>query len=220
MDSMDRREFCQLAIRNLCSTAAVVSLCKTDIAGARSDQNTKASVGDASTEIVDKWILQWQQEAIANKSIDGPLDVRRFLDPMYVLLAPIHWSSNSKLPDFLPVTAPRGFVTDFASVPRVFWSIFRPDGNYAYAAAIHDYLYWQQDRPKKEADLIFRSVMDDLNITDIQKTILFEAVNKFGNSAWSGDAHLKSDGEKRILRLLPENSNVTWAQWKNRPDVF
>lgn len=220
MDRMARREFCQDAIRSLCSTVVVGSLCRTDFAGAQSSQNTEAFDAKASAEKVDRWILQWQNEATVDKSIKGPLDVRRFLDPVYVLIAPIHWSSNSKPPDFPPVTAPRGFVTDFASVPRVFWSIFRPDGNYAYAAAIHDYLYWLQDRPKKEADLIFRSVMDDLNITDIQKAILYEAVDKFGNSAWTEDANLKAKGEKRILRHLPENSDVTWAEWKNRPNVF
>jgi len=217
---MDRRAFGQVAIRKLSSAVVVVSLGNTVFARAQSSQNPEAFDNKASAEKIDRWILQWQDEATVDKSIKGPLDVRRFLDPVYVLIAPIHWSSNSEPARFAPVTAPRGFVTDFASVPRVFWSIFRPDGNYAYAAAIHDYLYWQQDRPKKEADLIFRSVMDDLNITDSQKTILYEAVNKFGNSAWTEDANLKAKGEKRVLRQLPENSDVTWAEWKNRPNVF
>lgn len=34
-----------------------------------------------------------------------------------------------------------GFVTDFASVPRIFWVLFPPaTGNYVQAAVLHDYL--------------------------------------------------------------------------------
>lgn len=38
------------------------------------------------------------------------------------------------------VVVPKGFLTDGASVPRVFWSIFPPWGVYGQAAIIHDYL--------------------------------------------------------------------------------
>ena len=47
---------------------------------------------------------------------------------------------------------PTGFVTDFASIPPIFYSVLRPDGEYAYAAVIHDYLYWTQTRPREDAD--------------------------------------------------------------------
>ena len=33
-----------------------------------------------------------------------------------------------------------GFVTDFASVPRIFWSVFPPFGRYTKAAVLHDRL--------------------------------------------------------------------------------
>jgi hypothetical protein len=39
------------------------------------------------------------------------------------------------------VVVPKGFETDFASVPRVFWTIIPPDGKYTKAAVVHDYLY-------------------------------------------------------------------------------
>ena len=39
------------------------------------------------------------------------------------------------------VEIPNGFITDFASVPRLFWNIFPPIGNYRNAAIVHDYLY-------------------------------------------------------------------------------
>lgn len=44
--------------------------------------------------------------------------------------------------DGVVYTAPTGFETDFASVPRFLWSIYPPDGpGYRKSAVIHDYLY-------------------------------------------------------------------------------
>lgn len=169
----------------------------------------------------DQWMQEWKRLGEGNKDLEGPLDVRRFKDPTYVLLKAIGWKPGPANPGHLKrVVVPRGFVTDFASVPRVFWSLFRPDGNYAYAAVLHDFLYWQQDRPKSDADAIFRAAMEDLKISDWQSTVLFQAVNNFGSSAWSSNQVRKKGGEKRILKKLPSNSDVTWAEWKGRPGVF
>jgi hypothetical protein len=42
------------------------------------------------------------------------------------------------------VTVPAGFVTDFASIPRPFWSILPTWGKYGPPAVVHDFLYWDQ----------------------------------------------------------------------------
>jgi len=39
------------------------------------------------------------------------------------------------------ITVPAGFDTDYASIPRIFWPIYPPDGEYAPAAILHDFLY-------------------------------------------------------------------------------
>lgn len=39
------------------------------------------------------------------------------------------------------VDIPVGFVTDFASVPRILWTILPPWGKYGKAAVIHDWLF-------------------------------------------------------------------------------
>ena len=95
----------------------------------------------------------------------GPrLELSRFKDPTYFLLRPISWYPNaSQAGNFDAVTVPTGFVTDFASIPQIFWSILRPDGDYAYAAAIHDWLYWDQARPRHVADQIFALAMQDFS---------------------------------------------------------
>lgn len=39
------------------------------------------------------------------------------------------------------ITIPKGFKWDLSSVPRMFWSILPPDGDFEIAALIHDFLY-------------------------------------------------------------------------------
>ena len=49
---------------------------------------------------------------------------------------------------------PAGFETDFASVPRAFWSVFPPYGPYTKSAVLHDWLYVTQPAgvSRKDAD--------------------------------------------------------------------
>ncbi|EDH3762922.1 DUF1353 domain-containing protein [Salmonella enterica subsp. enterica] len=62
------------------------------------------------------------------------------------------------------ISVPAGFVTGLASVPRIFWTLLPPDGKYAKAAIIHDYLYDNALRTKQEADLIFLEGMTVLGV--------------------------------------------------------
>ncbi|MGT3199083.1 DUF1353 domain-containing protein, partial [Yersinia enterocolitica] len=71
------------------------------------------------------------------------------------------WLTNN--PDDV-IKVPTGYVTDLASVPRVFWALFPPHGRYAKAAIIHDYLYDNALRTKKEADKIFLDGMQVLGV--------------------------------------------------------
>ena len=148
------------------------------------------------------------------------LYIGRFADPIYFLLKPITWKPNPGQEAFQAVTVPVGFVTDFASIPRMFWSALRPDGNYTYPAIVHDFLYWTQTRPKDEADTIFKFGMEDFDIGTVISTAIYQAVYRFGSNAWKENARLKAKGEKRILKRFPESPTTTWAEWKRLSNVF
>jgi hypothetical protein len=139
---------------------------------------------------------------------------------MWALLKPISWRPNepdSKIP---PVAVPTGFVTDFASIPSAFYSLLRPDGEYTYAAVLHDYLYWTQQRSREESDNVFRLAMIDFQIGNSTVQTIYKAVRAFGQSAWDANRRLKAAGEKRILVKLPDDPRVTWAEWKHDASVF
>jgi len=148
------------------------------------------------------------------------LRISRFREPIYFLIAPISWRPNPGQEVYEAVTVPIGFVTDFASIPREFWSALRPDGEYAYAAVVHDYLYWTQTRSREEADQILKMAMEDFEVDAVTVRVIYSAVRIAGMLAWNDNAEKKAKGEKRILARFPQDPRMTWDEWKQRPGVF
>ncbi|WP_079942170.1 DUF1353 domain-containing protein [Salmonella enterica] len=83
------------------------------------------------------------------------------------------------------IEVPAGFVTDLATVPRIFWTLLPPDGKYAKAAIIHDYLYDNALRTKREADRIFLDGMTVLGVPKWKRTVMYWAVRLFGRGRYS-----------------------------------
>ena len=86
------------------------------------------------------------------------------------------------------VDVPKGFRTNFASVPRIFWNIIPPDGKHGKAAVVHDYLYSTHGLfgrySRQRCDEIFLEAMEVLGVGAIKRNIMFRAVRWFGKSAW------------------------------------
>lgn len=84
------------------------------------------------------------------------------------------------------VTVPVDFVTDFASVPRIMWSVFPPWGKYGKAAVIHDYL-WRGNKmvhgeleiviSRRESNLIFLEAMGVLDVNVAVRYSMYAAVS-------------------------------------------
>ena len=83
------------------------------------------------------------------------------------------------------VKIPKGFITDFASVPRAFWIIFPPDGGYTQAAVVHDNLYWTLKRTRLQSDNILLEAMGVLKVPLWKKRIIYRAVRMFGWLSWN-----------------------------------
>jgi hypothetical protein len=181
------------------------------------DGHAQEPDSSAKAMTMEKWMNEWMS---VSKAPGGMLWISRFREPIYFLTAPISWTPNPGQEAYKAVTVPTGFVTDFASIPSVFQSILRPDGEYAYAAVVHDYLYWDQTRTREEADLIFKMAMEDFDVGAVKMGLIYRAVRVAGQMAWSGNAEKKAQGEKRVLARLPQDPRITWDDWKQRPGVF
>jgi hypothetical protein len=73
---------------------------------------------------------------------------------------------------------------------------------------------------KEESDNVFRLAMLDFRIGIATVETIFNAVRLFGGSAWSDNARLRANGEKRTLSKFPDDPRTTWAEWKEDPTVF
>ncbi len=94
------------------------------------------------------------------------------------------------------IVVPKGFQTDFASIPRFFWRIMPPDGEYTKSAIIHDYLYNTRERPREIADKIFLEAMGVLGVPGWKKNIIFRAVRIFGGFAWKKKKEILEEAAK------------------------
>jgi hypothetical protein len=80
----------------------------------------------------------------------------------------------------LTICVPKGFVTDFASIPRGLWNLFPCDGRHSPAAVIHDFLYSGTHTSRFLADAIFREVMTELQVPRWRRDLMYFAVRLFG----------------------------------------
>jgi len=117
------------------------------------------------------------------------------------------------------IEVPVGFMTDFASVPRLFWAILPQWGTYGNAAVIHDFCYWQQQITKKkgkklvtknitrkQADKIFLEGMAVLKVPLYHIYPIYWAVRAFGWLHWRTSQKEKNGGVKKILTRVPKKS--------------
>jgi len=110
---------------------------------------------------------------------------------LYELIEDLEFSYKVNGGEF-KVSAPKGFVTDFATIPRFLWPIFPPNGKYARAAVIHDYLYRLPGCSRFLADAIFREVMYQLGVGVISRLSMYYAVRLIG---WAFRQTAKNDTE-------------------------
>lgn len=80
---------------------------------------------------------------------------------------------------------PRGFETDFASIPRALRWLIPTVGRYNLAALIHDYLYDNRIKSRQYADRVFLYVMIKSGVTRVKAYTMYYAVRLFGTSHWN-----------------------------------
>lgn len=101
------------------------------------------------------------------------------------------------------IRVPAGFVTDGASVPRIFWNIFPPVGKYGKAAVLHDFLYWEQAYTRLEADNLLLEAMDALGVDWLTQLLIFRGVRLGGWVAWNQH---KRENAARVVEDVPPAS--------------
>ncbi len=102
------------------------------------------------------------------------------------------------------ITIPESFTTDFASVPRIFWSIIPPDGKWSQSAVLHDYLYSKHGKledktySRKQCDKIFLNAMHVLDVSYLRRMTMYRAVRMGGWKSWGGYKFLPKVSKRGI----------------------
>lgn len=109
-----------------------------------------------------------------------PLIVRHLDSTTWVVEQDLRFISNSG--DIIYI--PAGLETDFASVPRVFWSIIPPTGRWGSAAVLHDFLYETRFYDRKTCDDLFLEAMKNLGVNYFVRYIMYYAVRSFGKKIY------------------------------------
>ncbi|MFT7527694.1 MAG: hypothetical protein ACI9LY_002853 [Arenicella sp.] len=117
----------------------------------------------------------------------------------------------------ISITVPKGFVTDFASVPKGLWSFgLSPHGKFSKAAIIHDYLYWTQGCSRQQSDGIMLIAMKESKVEAVDQFALYEGLDLAGNPAWVENRQARQAGIPRIVPVeywdFPPDA--TWAKYR------
>lgn len=83
------------------------------------------------------------------------------------------------------LTVPAGFVTDFASVPRILGVYDLEGGKCNKAAVVHDWLYSTQGVTREQADQVLREAILASGYSAFTGGVFYAAVSAFGASHWT-----------------------------------
>lgn len=84
----------------------------------------------------------------------------------------------------ITITAPAGFETDFASVPRIPFAYLFFGGEFEEAAVIHDYLYRHGTVTRKVADQILQEAMIESGYEPYYAQYVYYGVRIGGRKIW------------------------------------
>jgi uncharacterized protein DUF1353 len=146
--------------------------------------------------------------------------VRAFADGANWMLQSPQIREIGKNSPYRVIVVPRGFVTDFASIPKplqVLRGVLPTTDRFGTAALIHDYLYWRQDCTREQSDNIMEIAMMETGIPLLERKIIREGVRQFGQSAWDANRRARQSG---LIRTVgPPHDQVpptgTWAEYRD-----
>ena len=113
---------------------------------------------------------------------------------------------------------PKGFVTDFASIPRPFWWLLPKWARYGNAAVVHDFNYWMQNCDRKTADRAMAEGMRDLGVGRMTRGTMYFFLRIFGGLAWRNNRKRRETGKIRVITEFPLNPTQTWEEYEKTPE--
>lgn len=107
--------------------------------------------------------------------------------------------------DNYTITIPKGFHSDFASIPRVFWPVQSPyDYKNIAPAILHDYQYTcPNNLTRRQIDSIFYSALIDNRVNPVVAYAFWIAVRVGGSSHFNKDNHCAIADKEYNQKISP-----------------
>ena len=107
------------------------------------------------------------------------------------------------------INVQEGFVSDMASIPKLFWNLIGSPftGRYTEAALVHDALYASEALPRKEADGVFLELMAQAGVSYWKRYSMYWAV-RLGGGGLVWKKHKPED--VNIARMYIDVKKFTW----------
>lgn len=182
------------------------------------DSSYRASVADLLT------MITASTARVPNSTAHFPVEnspapfVRAFADGAnWMLQSPLIYQIGQN-PAHI-VIVPRGFITDFASVPqplRALRDLMPSTDRYGIPSLVHDYLYWRQDCTREQADNIMEIALKDAGVSVIERKLVREGVRQFGQSAWDANKRARESGLVRTVGAPYDQIPLTgtWTEYR------
>lgn len=143
-----------------------------------------------------RFLTPLRLERIEDKSKDGR--------GTWLLLDPLVYESDL---GGIIVEAPRGFVTDLASVPRIPFAYLLTGGIGHAAAVVHDCLYTTHATTREMADDIFYEALLVLEVPGWQAWLMWAGVRVGGGGSWHDEPTPQIFGPTISLNPLLRSSD-------------
>ncbi len=103
----------------------------------------------------------------------------------------------------LRVTLRKGYTTDGASIPRVFWRVAGTPftGLYTVASLLHDALYECELIERKTCDQIFREIMRHYGVSKWRAGIKYRAVRWGGGGCWKRHIQIRIEAARKFVQI-------------------
>lgn len=92
-----------------------------------------------------------------------------------------------------------GFTTDFASMPKIAWSIVGCPTDYALPSAVHDALYRSRLLSRKEADYIFFMLLIEEGVSKPLARSMYLSVRAGGQKAYDEAIHMMAHYREYVI---------------------
>lgn len=136
-----------------------------------------------------------------------------------------HWVTNEDLVWVIgktneKIVVPKGFVTDYASIPPAIGLLvgLTKNGKYDRAAVIHDFLYWSQGCTRAQSDRLLVIAMKESAVAGLDSFKIFQGVDKGGKLAWEQNERERAAGKPKVIPkkyLRPADPNMNWPEYRD-----